>query len=184
MILNVTWSMSGGKPVVSNSSPLIWLAKIGRLGLLKTLFGEVVVPRKVYFEVTTNGRSAEAILISEALRDGWLKISEEEVESTNLLASRAGIHLGEAEAILLAQKLGTELIIDEREGSATAQIFGVRPIGTIAVLLLALARDKLTFNEFKECLDRLISLGFWLSVDIYREALEAARTVENREKPL
>lgn len=38
----------------------------------------------------------------------------------------SGIHLGEAETILLAQKLGTELIIDEGEASATAQMFGVK----------------------------------------------------------
>ncbi len=149
---------------------------------MKTLFGEVVVPRRVYFEATTNERSVDSILISEAVRDGWLKVSEEEMEGSSLLAERSGIHLGEAEAILLAQRLETELIIDEREGSATAQIFGVRPIGTIAVLLLALARDQLTFNEFKECLDRLISLGFWLSVDVYRGALEEASSIEKGKK--
>lgn len=38
----------------------------------------------------------------------------------------SGILLGEAEAIFLAQKLGTELIIDEGEASATAQMFGVK----------------------------------------------------------
>ena len=99
-----------------------------------------------------------------------------------MLSVRSGIHLGEAEAVLLAQKLGADLIIDEREGSATAQIFGVRPIGTLAVLLLALARDRLTVDEFKECLDRLVSLGFWLSVDVYNRALEEARSIaEKRE---
>ena len=44
----------------------------------------------------------------------------------DVLAGVSGIHLGEAEAIFLAQKLGTELIVDEREASATAQMFGVR----------------------------------------------------------
>jgi len=51
-------------------------------------------------------------------------------------------------------------------------MFGVRPIGTIAVLLLALARGELTLNEFKECLDMLIASGFWLSIDVYNKALE------------
>jgi len=50
------------------------------------------------------------------------------------------------------------------------------------VLLLALARDRLTVDEFKECLDRLVSLGFWLSVDVYNRALEEARSIaEKRE---
>lgn len=168
--------------MVSNSSPLIWLAKIGRLVLLKILFGGVIVPRRVYEEATLKRRSADSVLISKAVEDGWIRVSDEEMEEASILADRSGIHLGEAEAILLAQKLGTELIIDEREGSATAQIFGVRPIGTIAVLLLALARDQLTVNEFKECLDRLISLGFWLSVDVYNGALEEARLITKKKK--
>jgi len=159
MILGVTWSMSSRKPVVSNSSPLIWLAKIGRLDLLKIVFREVVKTRRVY-EKTASEKSADSILISKAVEDGWIKVSQENLEDAAVLAERAGIHLGEAEAILLARRMRAELIIDEREGSVTAQIFGVRPIGTIAVLLLALAEDRLTFNEFKEWLDRLIASGF------------------------
>lgn len=167
--------------MVSNSSPLIWLTKIGRLMLLKIIFEGVILSRRVYEETTLEG-SADSILISKAVEDGWIKVSEEEIEEASVLADRSGIHLGEAEAILLAQKLGTELIIDEREGSATAQMFGVRPIGTIAVLLLALARGQLTVNEFKECLDRLIALGFWLSVDVYNKALEEARSIAKKKK--
>ncbi len=182
MILDVMRSMSGGKPVVSNSSPLIWLAKIGRLVLLRIIFGGVIVPGKVYEEVALESRSADSVLITRAVDDGWIEVSDEEMEEASVLADRSGIHLGEAEAILLAQKLGTELIIDEKEGSATAQMFGVRPIGTIAVLLLALARDQLTVDEFKECLDRLIASGFWLSVDVYNKALEEARSIAQRKR--
>jgi len=91
-----------------------------------------------------------------------------------------GRAFGEADVILLAQKLRTELIIDEREASVTAQMFGVKPIGTIAVLLLALARDQMTLREFRECLDTLIASGFWLSVDAYNKALEEAQSIAKR----
>jgi predicted nucleic acid-binding protein len=158
---------------------LIWLAKIGRLDLMRIVFGEVAVPRRVYEEAASE-RSSDSILICKAVEDGWIKVSEEGLEEAAVLAERAGIHLGEADAILLAKKTGVELIIDEREGAVTAQIFGVRPIGTIAVLLLALAEGRLTFNEFKECLDRLIASGFWLYVDVYNRALEEARSIAAR----
>jgi len=173
--------MSGGKPVVSNSGPLIWLAKIGRLKLLRGLFGEIVIPMRVYEESALRKRSADAILIGRAVEEGWIKVSDERMGEADALAGVSGIHLGEAEAILLAQKLDTELILDEREASATAQMFGVRPIGTIAVLLLALAKDRLTLQEFRECLDGLLASGFWLTVDVYNEALEAARSIAKRE---
>ena len=174
--------MSGRKPVVSNSSPLIWLAKIGRLVLLKTLFSQVVIPKRVCGEATLERQSADAVLISKAIAGGWIKVSEEKMEEAHVLAEASGVHLGEAEAILLAQKLGTELIIDEREASITAQMFGVRPIGTMAVLLLALGRGEITLDEFKECLDNLIASGFWLSVDVYNKALEEARSIAKLKK--
>ena len=47
------------------------------------------------------------------------------MEEASILADVPSVHLGEAEAVLLAQKLGAELVIDEREGSATAQMFGL-----------------------------------------------------------
>ncbi|MBA7495480.1 hypothetical protein ES702_06067 [subsurface metagenome] len=40
------------------------------------------------------------------------------MKGADVLVDVSGVHLGEAEAILLAQKLGTELIVDEREASA------------------------------------------------------------------
>jgi len=174
--------MSGAKLVVSNSSPLIWLAKIGRLPLLKILFGQVVVPKRVCKEMTLEKQSADAVLISKAVEDGWIKVSEEKMDGADVLVGVSGMHLGEAEAILLAQKLGMELIIDEREASITAQMFGVRPIGTIAVLLLALAWDELTLDEFKECLGSLIASGFWLSIDVYNKALEEAQSIAKRKE--
>ncbi|MFQ5712147.1 MAG: hypothetical protein ACE5GD_10285, partial [Candidatus Geothermarchaeales archaeon] len=121
--------MPNGKPVVSNASPLIWLAKIGRLKLLKTLFTDLIVPRRVFEEAVSEKKSADSILIDKAIKNGWIKVSEKRIEEATPLTKVSGIHTGEAEAILLAQKLGAELIVDEREASTTAQIFGIKPIG-------------------------------------------------------
>ncbi|AGK61339.1 hypothetical protein Asulf_01348 [Archaeoglobus sulfaticallidus PM70-1] len=42
--------------VVSNSGPLITLAKIGKLNILRVLFGEVTIPKAVRVEVVEKGR--------------------------------------------------------------------------------------------------------------------------------
>lgn len=42
--------------VVSNSTPLIALSRIGRFNLLKELFHEIVVPDAVFSEVVTSGK--------------------------------------------------------------------------------------------------------------------------------
>jgi len=41
--------------VISNSTPLIALAKINQLQLLKEYFGEVLIPEEVYDEVVRRG---------------------------------------------------------------------------------------------------------------------------------
>lgn len=171
-------SMSGEAGAVSNSSPLIWLAKINRLGILKSLFGEVVVPEKVRVEVSSGG-SADSLIIREAFAEGWLRVSGE-VEDASALAGVSGLHPGEAEAVLLARRLGALLLVDEREATGTARVFGVRPLGTVGVLLLGLAEGHLTFDEFSGCLDLLIAGGFWLHVDVYRKALAEARLIAER----
>jgi len=174
--------MSSGERAVSNSSPLIWLAKINRLSLLRLLFGEVAIPGKVKME-TASGQSADSLSIKEAVEEGWVKVSEEEDEGlASALAKVSGIHMGEAEAILLARRLDARLLVDERGASATAQVFGVRSLGTVGVLLLALAEEQLSLDEFEECLDLLIATGFWLTVDVYKRAMEEARSLAGKRK--
>jgi len=46
------------------------------------------------------------------------------------------------------------------------------------VLLLALARDQVTPQEFKERLDGLLDSGFWLTVDVYNKVLEEAEEMK------
>jgi predicted nucleic acid-binding protein len=41
-------------PVVSNSSPLIALEQIGRLGLLQSLFAEILIPDQVAAETVAS----------------------------------------------------------------------------------------------------------------------------------
>jgi len=42
--------------VVSNSSLLIALAKIGKMHVLKEVFGEVLIPEAVWYEVVVKGK--------------------------------------------------------------------------------------------------------------------------------
>lgn len=47
--------------VVSNSTPLISLSKIGKISLLQEIFGKVFIPDAVYNEVVVHGKR----------RSGW-----------------------------------------------------------------------------------------------------------------
>jgi hypothetical protein len=50
--------------IVSNASPLIYLAKVGKLELLK-IFGEVVIPEEVKVEVVDSGRNTAILSLNE-----------------------------------------------------------------------------------------------------------------------
>lgn len=70
---------------MSNSSPLIHLAKIGKLDLLKSFFSEVIVPEAVYREcVVEGGEREDAVKIAKA---NWIRVQKISYESKNLKAS-------------------------------------------------------------------------------------------------
>lgn len=79
------------------------------LSVLRKLYGEVIIPKTVWVEVS-RGESADALVIIEAKAEGWVKVVDEEESGASDLIRVSGIHRGEAEAILLARKLGPFLL--------------------------------------------------------------------------
>ncbi|MCP4695957.1 MAG: hypothetical protein GY862_03770 [Gammaproteobacteria bacterium] len=86
---------------VSNSTPLIHLAKIGKLELLRDFFGTVLIPQAVFNECVAEGRGYEdATLLAQVQ---WLMVKP--ASDTNLVKLlNMDLDRGEAEAIVLALK--------------------------------------------------------------------------------
>lgn len=59
-------------PVVSNSSPIIHLAKIDQLNLMKDFYGEIIVPESVYEECISGGKGRPEV--SRIKQAEWLKV--------------------------------------------------------------------------------------------------------------
>jgi hypothetical protein len=152
-------------PAVADSSALIWLAKAGRLDLLRDQYGEVSIPREVYREAVEQGLAegySDAHAISEAIQSGWMTIEEtpDSPRMKRLMADAREIGAGEAASILLASETHRQLIIDDADGRSLAQTLGLRPKGTIHVLLTATRRNKLTRAEAAEALALMVEKGF------------------------
>ncbi|MCX7841299.1 MAG: DUF3368 domain-containing protein, partial [Anaerolineae bacterium] len=118
--------------IVSNASPLINLARIGKLDLLYQLYGELIIPQAVWQEVVLDGvgqPGAEQVKTSD-----WIKVRS--IKDERLAqALRYELGAGEAEAIVLAIEAQAELLLmDERLGREMARHLGVRYIGLIGVL--------------------------------------------------
>ena len=59
--------------VISNATPLVYLAKADRLDLLLSLFEEILIPEAVYEEVVSKGKQlgrADALIVEKAIRAG------------------------------------------------------------------------------------------------------------------
>ena len=117
--------------VVPDAGPLIYLAGVGRLELLKTLFARVVVPKVVYDEVVVAG--AGLLGAAEVAAAAWSEVEDADVEPSLAVLLDAG----EAAAIPLAGRLGATLLCDDADARAIARQRGLAVVGTLGVLLRA-----------------------------------------------
>jgi uncharacterized protein len=124
--------------VVSDTSPITNLAAIGQLDLLKQLYERITIPLAVYNEMVAAGKAVPGT--DEVQTLSWIQTQTvADVQKViNLQTSQRNIDLGEAEAIILALELKTDLLLmDERRGRALATSYGLNVTGLLGVLLQA-----------------------------------------------
>lgn len=145
------------RAVISDTSCLIVLSKIGHLGILQKLFGEVFISEEVGNE------------FGEALPD-WIvvkKVESRQIEKILLL----NVDEGEASAmaLYLEQTEDALLIIDERKGRLIAQDLGIKIIGTIGIILKA--KEKGIITNLSETIELLEQTDFRLSPKLKQQLL-------------
>lgn len=117
--------------IVGDSSPLIALSIIQQLELLPKLYQRVVIPHKVWEEITINGAGLPGALAISQL--DWLIIEKPAQELLTPLSIL--LDPGEAEAIALAMSLPeSTVLLDDAQARRVAERFGVNRIGTLGVL--------------------------------------------------
>lgn len=159
------------KMIVSNSGPLIHLAKIDKLILLKELFDEVIIPLQVKIEVVDAGKKegmGDAFLIEGEIENGWI-IIDGIITDFEDIARNVGIDEGEAAAIMLARKMKKPILLDDLAARRFAIGLGLEVTGSIGVLLKCTKLKMLPDREALDCLEKLARI-MWLSVDVYEDA--------------
>ena len=161
--------------VVSNATPLIYLAKADRLGLLLSLFEEVLIPEAVHEEVVSKGKragQADAVLVEKAIEEG--RIGVRHVQRTYPVS--IPLHPGEVEVISLALESGIDLLImDDARARAVAEMAGLKPRGTLWLLLEGIKGNLLGFDGFLASLEAITHHGFYLREDLYLKVIREAR---------
>jgi uncharacterized protein len=156
--------------VVSNTGPLIALAKADSLDLLRALFGTVLIPHAVQRELFAKG-GIESRRLDEAMAS-FIQVASMADLSSQAAEATENLGPGEQQAIALAASSRMLLIIDERLGRSAARRLGVRVTGTIGVLLEA--KQRTLIGNVLPVLQRIRLNGYWLSDELVRAALVLA----------
>jgi uncharacterized protein len=155
--------------VVSDTSPILSLALIGRLDLLRDLYGSIVIPEGVRSEIVSTDQSGAR----EVAQADWISIRPIEHDVVLKLLLRE-VDQGEAQAIRLAVQLKADvLLIDERKARSLAQYLELNVVGLLDVLQVAKQRQLIPL--IKPVLDDLINRAqFRLSHKLYQRTLSLA----------
>ena len=156
---------------VSNSSPLIALARIGEIDLLRNLYGQIVIADAVRKEVVEQGHGRPGA--REVSQADWITCAAPRDRTVVEELCRGGIGLGEAESIVLAQELkATLLLIDDLPARTIAERRGLPVVTTLGAILQAKSAGHIV--EILPLLDRLSQARFWLDAETRKEILRRA----------
>jgi predicted nucleic acid-binding protein len=157
--------------VISNASPIINLAIIGRLNLLKTIWGKIYVPEAVWKEVVIDGEyKAE---VAEIKKADWIFVEKVKDQNLTLLLMQ-NLDKGEAEAIALAIEKNADIILlDENDAREAADIYRIEKTGVLGILLLAKLKNEIPY--LKQEIEKLKTMAdFWLKDSLIQSVLREA----------
>ncbi len=149
---------------IVDASPLIVLAKVGRLDLLERLADEYLIPARVAEEVLRGPDSdpARAFLTS-----AMPTVAEVVSEPTVL---EWGLGLGETAVISAALQLQSIAVIDDRAARTCCKALGVKLTGTLGLVLRGTRTGLVRRPE--DLLKDLRAAGFRISEATVADALE------------
>lgn len=153
--------------IIANTTPIIALAEINQLDLLEKLYGTILIPQAVYDEIKTEH------IRNQVQNASWIQIKAVSDNSQRDIFN-ARLHAGEVEVIILSKEIGADLaIIDDNTAKKTAKYLEIPVTGTLGVLLRAKREGYI--DRVSPLLEELVLNGFYISDEIRKYALEAAK---------
>lgn len=165
--------MSSKRLAVSNSAPLIHLAKAGLLELIKLY--DTVIPLEVKYEVVDRGKEkgfTDALLVEKAIEECWIKVIDVSVDDKFAKAAEvAGLHKAEIVVVYYAYKNGITALLDDDAARVFARGLGVKVRGSLGLLIEGLREGLISYSEAVKGLDDLSKVTY-LSSDVYKLVLK------------
>lgn len=159
--------------VISNSGPLIHLAKANALHVLQSLYHIVLVPDEVKTETVDKGKEKghpDALQIEEAVQQGWIKTIQVQLNRDFQKAAKtAGLETAEAAVIQCAYQNHLTALLDDEPARIFARTLGVTIRGALGILIQATKDSILDHQEAVQTLDKLTET-MYISASLYKIA--------------
>jgi predicted nucleic acid-binding protein len=164
------------KPLIFNSTPLIYLTEAGLSRVFEGLQGEKLTSPAVKREVVDEGKREgvpDAIVLDKLFANGVFKVCQPSDRKflARLLETR-GLHLADAEVLALARERGAVAVVDDEVARKTAKVYGVDYVGTPYVLIRAVFEGLISKAKAKQAVNDMISAGWRCSVESYVKIVE------------
>jgi len=163
--------------VLSDTGPLIGLARVEGLIWLRELFGIVAVTSEVVREVFASKGGDDEVLIRKAIDEGWLQ------RLGTSLTEPHYPHLGAGEASCIRMAVSrsepTLLLLDDRLARREAKRAGLQVVGVAAIVGMAELRG-LTPSA-RAVFDLLLQSDYRIGESVIEEVLRSVATAKVRD---
>ena len=167
---------------VFDATPLIYLAKAERLGLVGSLDEPRLVPHRVYDEVVTVGLERsypDARRFDRRIEDGMFEIvSVEPWPLFDHLEGASGLSMADITVLELARRRNAVAVLDDGYGREVAATEGISTRGTAFVVLSLAADGRISTDEARETIDAMVDEGWYCAPDLYAKIVRKIETFE------
>ena len=143
--------------MIINASPLIIFGKLDKISILLKIYKNLEITNKVYEEVVLRGieqNASDAFIVKQHIENKEIKVfnlDKKFLETANKIQLIYSIDIGEAETIALALQLAQkEIVMDEAAAREAAKSFGIKPLGSLRILLIAHQKNLISKKEIND----------------------------------
>jgi predicted nucleic acid-binding protein len=174
--------------VVVNAGPVIALAKLGVLSLMRNLYKAILMPESVYHETVSDGLAqgyTDAYLIQQEVQRGYMQVfavTESEIPKAILAFS---IDRGERDAIYLAIREKADLVLmDDLVAREAARACGLKVRGTLGIIVQAYRNHLISIDEVRSLIETImIRSDIWISKELCRQVLQRLQNESPQDLP-
>ncbi len=164
------------KQLVFNSTPLIYLSKVGLSGIIENLQEEKLTSPLVKVEVVDKGKQKgvpDAIALEKLFENGVFRLcNPKDKLFLSRLSKTRGLHVADAEVLALAKEHAGVAVIDDEVARKTAKVYKISYVGTPYILARAVSEKVLSKEQAKAAVKDMVSSGWRCNLETFAKIME------------